>query len=144
MTIDVSAELLEISDEQYYADWEQDSVETTEDETKIIINVFGFDDAEYIDLTPVFEIITDSHSGVGDPFYLKRIDFNPRTPSATILLTTDDVRADDTLDEDYVESMATGRSYTLDSEVLGKINYTNPPLIVGYCVEKEIAIELRG
>lgn len=144
MTIDISAELIEVSNNQYYADWGVDETQSREDETTVKIVVTGYDDAEYLDLTPVFDILKQTHSSVGDSFFLQKVAFNPRRPTATLTITTDDIRSEETLTENYAVTRKTSQEYLISEDVLAKIDYVDVPLLVGYCSsDTSLAIELR-
>lgn len=130
--IDVSAELLTIDTDRYYADWAVAEVDAREDETIVEIAVSGFQDADYVDMTPIFDVLEDSEETVGDRFFLKEIQFNASGAVATIVLTNTDNRVAESLTESYEVSQPSGRFYCLDEDVLQKINYADPPLLVGY------------
>lgn len=141
--IDISAELLTLDSDQYYADWSVAEVTAGEHKTEVEVAVSTFQDAEYIDMTPIFDVLADSAETVGDRFYLKEIQFNPSGGVATIILTNVDIRSGETLSESYEEKQKNGRFYVIESDVLQDIDYENAPFLVGYRGEEEkLAIEL--
>lgn len=141
--IDVSAELLTIDADKYYANWSVAEVTTTEEETEVEIAVSSFQDAEYIDMTPIFDVLAESAETVGDRFYLKEVQFNPAGAVATLVLTNCDIRSEDTLAQSFEVTRPSGRFYTLDEEILTQIDYNDPPFLVGYRKpEKRLALEL--
>lgn len=141
--IDITAELLEIDNTQYYSDWEQQDTSVTDDGTTITITIDGFSDAEYLDLTPVFDLVTQEIQSVANPFWIQSIQFCPEEVRAKVQISSAFEPSSSTLSESLSIDERGGRWFKLDVNVLRKLNYNNPPLIVGYCGdEPSLTIEM--
>jgi len=141
--IDITAELLELDDTQYYSDWEQQDTSVTEDGTTITILIDGFSDAEYLDVTPVFDLVTQEIPSVSNPFWIESIRFCPEDVRAKVQISSAVELSSLTLSESVIVNERANQWFELEEDVLTKIDYDNRPLIVGYCGEDfRLAIEV--
>jgi len=141
--INISAELVSVNSQERYAEWTKEKIETVDDRTEIFIRVDGYEDSKYLDMTPIFDIISSSKESVGDMYYLTSVRFNPNQVVGELVLSNVDLDKSGELGSNYEELCSQTGWTELSESVVQTIEYTNPPLIVGYCDDYILSVEKR-
>lgn len=144
MTIDISAETIEVDNESRYANWEMDEIIVRETDTLAHICVTGTaDNPEYIDFTPIFEILLETHEDTStNSFYLCEVSFSARRESARLSITTDaSFWTGSGVETPVTQTITRSGNLIFTENELSKISYTDPPLLVGYCRDSKLCLE---
>lgn len=131
---DVSTSTLDLQDEERFAEWAMTSTTVEESKTTAQITVReNSEDLEYLDLTPIFQILAETHTdAVTDSFYLREVSFSPSQQRAVLTITTDEsVWSGDGNVTEQSRSIVQDRELQLCSEQLHAVDYEDPPLLVG-------------
>lgn len=137
MKVDVTAEqfrqVLTSVEPSLYEDWGLKSISITDDYTEIELTVSGYPNSSYLDFTPIFQLLSDANDKFGDRLWLYQVQFDARSVTGTVTLTTKQPTPDSQGDST--------RSCQIAPAELVDVDYDSPPLIVGYCNPAKLSIE---
>lgn len=144
MQIDISAEqvrqVLGEMEDSLYASWRVAEVTVGETVTTVELALSGFDDSEYLDFSPVFQIVAEANQQFGERLWIREVHFNPRSVSGTVVLKTEEPPTTSSPSRTAQYDVAT-RFCILDGTDVSNIEYTDPPLLVGYTAARELCLE---